>query len=74
MLGQIQGLLYALTGQYTSLASTSFSGDILDLAGIPYTRQGETIQVSDEWLKNHGFSPDDKGGYSDRHPRFSEPW
>lgn len=74
--GQIQGLLYALTGEYLSLGDHSPTSDIFDFAGIPYKKLkgGATLEIPDEWMKEHGFDPDGKGGYGDHHPRFSERW
>ncbi len=78
VVGQVEALLFALTGEHRSLQHLSDSRAILDFAGIPYivhkVHEGNMLETSDEWMKEHGFDPDPKGGYGDHHPRFSEKW
>lgn len=73
IIGQIQGLIFALTGEVHHFWDKS--SEVLDAAGIPYVRHEDgTLETSDDWMKEHGFDPDGKGGYGDHHPRFSERW
>lgn len=75
VLGQIEALVFALTGEHRPLQHVVSSKDIFDYASIPYTdHENGMLETPDEWMKEHGFAPDGEGGYGDHHPRFSEPW
>ena len=69
--GEIEGLLYALTGKRTSVAAISDAGELLDAAGIPHTRDGLGIlAIPDDWLEAHDMKavPDNRRVV---HPKFA---
>jgi hypothetical protein len=68
--GQIQGLIFALTGEVKLLGDETPTSAILSFAGIPFTHVQEgNLEITDEWMVEHGFEKGADGSF--RHPQSS---
>jgi hypothetical protein len=57
--GQLQGLVFALTGDLIS--RTDDVPTVLKAAGIKYEENGEKVVISDEELEKYGLVSEDNG-------------
>jgi len=73
--GQLEGMVFALTGQHFPITVETKVADILTVCSIPYVQKEDGIlETPDEWMQQHGFDPDDQGGYGDHHSTYSHCW
>ncbi len=71
--GQLRALLSVLTGEPPpKIESIDGVPKVLDVAGVPYIRDGDRVRFHPQWLKAHGFDVD--GPDPLHHPRWSKPW
>jgi hypothetical protein len=73
--GQIQGMLYALTGEVHHVDLDTPTTSTLTAAGIPFVERPDgVLETPDEWMKEHGFEQEPDGSYGNKHPIFGESW
>lgn len=73
LMGQLRGLVAALTGEAPPSTHNGDVRPLLKMAGIPYNDHGDgEIDFPEDWCRAHGFEIAPEGWI--RHPRWSFPW
>lgn len=73
--GQIEGMVFTLTGQHFPVTVDTKVADILTVCSIPYVQKEDgVLETPDEWMQLHGFDPDGPNSYGDHHSTYSHCW